>query len=390
MPSASSIVATTIAATVLVAGTGVAYSAFGGDTPTRGQVIRVIDGDTVDVRYGGDDHRIRLLNVDAPETKHPDEVVECLGPEATDFLTERLQPGDEVRLEFDEELLDRYGRELAGVFEGGDLVNAEVARAGLGVPVLFEPNERFYDEVVAAFEEARESEVGMFSPDAACTLEARAERYADSVTSLEGQAGEPTPENVDAAAAAADEGTELLALIDAAEPGSLAAAGMPRDSVSELRSRVAELRDRAAAVVEERQAEVARIAEEAREKAAAKKAREEAEAEHEAEEKAREEEQARRAAEQAAAEQAAAEAAAAEEARRAEAARQQQPAPQQPAAPNPAPAPDPQPAPSPEPPAARPGAGYTGCRAYVGGPYIDDQGRAYTPIDCETKQPINP
>lgn len=67
-----------------------------------------------------------------------------------------------------------------------------------------------------------------------------------------------------------------------------------------------------------------------------------------------------------------------------------QPAPSNGPAPQPAPEPAPQPVPRPAPPAPGPGAGYTGCRAYVGGPYIDDQGRPYTPIDCETRKPIVP
>lgn len=43
------------------------------------------------------------------------------------------------------------------------LVNAQNAAAGLGVAVLFGPNERFYAEVKAA---------GLFSPSIACTVPA--------------------------------------------------------------------------------------------------------------------------------------------------------------------------------------------------------------------------
>lgn len=118
---------------------GVAYAASSG----RIVVDRVIDGDTIDVRMGGDTVRVRLLNIDAPETKDPNEPVECLGPEASKFLSDRLPPGTEITLEYDVERKDRYGRTLAGVFESGHLVNAEIAAAGLGAPVVFEPNRRF-------------------------------------------------------------------------------------------------------------------------------------------------------------------------------------------------------------------------------------------------------
>lgn len=136
----------------------------------RATVDRVIDGDTVDVRLAGDVVRVRLLNVDTPETKHPNKAVQCMGPEATELLESLLAPGDEVVLQYDEERLDRYGRTLAGVFEDGALVNAQIARAGLGVPVVFEPNRRFYPEVEAAWREAERGEKGLNQPGLECSL----------------------------------------------------------------------------------------------------------------------------------------------------------------------------------------------------------------------------
>ena len=55
-----------------------------------GEVVRVIDGDTLVINFEGEDQRVRLLNIDTPETKHPDKAVECLGPEATAFLESML------------------------------------------------------------------------------------------------------------------------------------------------------------------------------------------------------------------------------------------------------------------------------------------------------------
>lgn len=133
-------------------------------------VVRVVDGDTVEVERDGAPVTVRLLNVDTPETKHPNKAVQCLGPEATDLLESLLEPGDRVVLQYDQERTDRYGRTLAGVFEGDDLVNAEIARAGLGAPVVFEPNRRFYPEVRAAWEEAERAEVGLHQPRLDCSL----------------------------------------------------------------------------------------------------------------------------------------------------------------------------------------------------------------------------
>jgi micrococcal nuclease len=146
-----------------------------GDGRDEATVVRVIDGDTIDAEVGGRTERIRLLNVDTPETKHPQEPVQCLGPEATEYLESLLTPGDRIELEYDVERTDRYDRTLAGVFKDDALVNADIAEAGLGVAVLYEPNERFYDEVLEAQQRAEEAGEGLHDPAIDCTLPGRAQ-----------------------------------------------------------------------------------------------------------------------------------------------------------------------------------------------------------------------
>ncbi|PQZ92331.1 hypothetical protein CQ018_12580 [Arthrobacter sp. MYb227] len=135
-------------------------------------VVRIIDGDTIVADISGTDTTVRLLNIDTPETKHPDKPVECLGQEATDFTESLLAPGDKVTLAYGIERLDPYGRTLAGVYKDEKLVNAQIAAAGLGVAVLFQPNERFYAEVKAAEEAAQTAATGLFSQAIACTVPA--------------------------------------------------------------------------------------------------------------------------------------------------------------------------------------------------------------------------
>ncbi len=126
----------------LVVGGGVSVAA-ANRTDATATVTKVVDGDTIDVRYGGEEHRVRLLNIDTPESVDPNSPVECLGPEASDWLEQRLPVGTQVRLEHDQERLDKYDRELAAVFVGDDLINAEIARAGLGVAMSVAPNVKF-------------------------------------------------------------------------------------------------------------------------------------------------------------------------------------------------------------------------------------------------------
>ncbi|MGP5732527.1 thermonuclease family protein [Arthrobacter rhombi] len=158
------------------------------DTPSSSgadaTVVRVVDGDTLVASLDGTVETIRLLNVDTPETKKPNTPVQCLGPEATEYLRQRLPAGTGVHLEYDVERTDRYDRTLAGVYLDGDLVNADIAREGLGVAVLFEPNHRFHDEVLAAQQEALEEETGLFSATVECTVPAQIESAIDQLATV--------------------------------------------------------------------------------------------------------------------------------------------------------------------------------------------------------------
>lgn len=171
------------AALVIVAGASVGVRALA-DDDDHGEVVRVIDGDTLVARIDGQETTVRLLNVDTPETKHPDLPVQCQGPEATAFLTQRLPTGTNIDLEYDEERTDRYRRTLAGVRESGSLVNAEIAAVGLGLPVVFEPNERFYDEVRAASRTAESQGKGLFSPEIECTPAALVQQTGQAVGAI--------------------------------------------------------------------------------------------------------------------------------------------------------------------------------------------------------------
>ena len=121
-------------------------------------VERVVDGDTIIVRGVG---RIRLIGVDTPETVHPRRPVEFFGREASAF-TKRMLEGKRVRLEYDWERTDRYGRTLAYVrLLDGTLLNAEIIRQGYGHAYTRFPF-RYLDEFRRYEREAREAGRGLW------------------------------------------------------------------------------------------------------------------------------------------------------------------------------------------------------------------------------------
>jgi micrococcal nuclease len=106
---------------------------------TTATVTRVVDGDTVEVSLGGESEDVRYIGVDTPETVAPGQPVECFGKPASHF-NEHLVEGERVRLAFDDERRDRYGRLLAYVYLGPVFVNAELVRRGYARTLTIAPN----------------------------------------------------------------------------------------------------------------------------------------------------------------------------------------------------------------------------------------------------------
>jgi len=126
-----------------------------------GVVDHFIDGDTLDVVVRGQSLRIRLLNIDAPET-YPE--VECKGPEAAARLRQLAPLGSTVGLSYDVERTDQYGRTLAAlILADGRNASEVLAAEGLGEAVLFEPNDRDFEAVRAAEAEAERAGLGIYS-----------------------------------------------------------------------------------------------------------------------------------------------------------------------------------------------------------------------------------
>lgn len=136
-------------------------------------VTEVIDGESFVVTEGFRSYEVRLLNVDTPDLVGSHDVPQCLGREAADYLSSLLPAGTPVTLVKDGATKDRFGRVLAGVYRDGALVNAEVTRAGFGVPIVYESNYRFFPDVASTASQAQANQVGLFDPKVDCTLAAK-------------------------------------------------------------------------------------------------------------------------------------------------------------------------------------------------------------------------
>lgn len=319
------------------------------------EVIKVVDGDTVDVRIGGQDERVRLLNVNAPEDNAVTGESECLGAEATAALKRLLPIGSSIDLAYDEVRHDRYGRLLAKVTTAAGIsAAAALISQGLAVPAEYGDNARYLTESNSAAADAEAAQAGIFSPMVECGPVAAIEALQS------GAAAVTSPTRQQSSAELATTKTAAIAVLStvaAAKATANAVAWVTPDirdrwlrGIADIETQMISYRDDASAfspIAAAREAETERLAAEAAE----------------------------------AARQAEAERVAAEAARQAEEQRQAQAAP----------------------PSQQSGSepstggststggydGYTGCRAYgSGGTSIDEQGRPYTKIDCTTKLPL--
>jgi micrococcal nuclease len=128
------------------------------------QVLRVVDGDTVQVRVEGRHERVRYIGIDTPESVRPGAPVQCFAKRASAFNA-RLVVGERVRLVSDAERRDRYGRLLAYVYRVRDglFVNAELVRRGYARTLTIPPNVAYAAEFRRLAAAARRKGRGLWS-----------------------------------------------------------------------------------------------------------------------------------------------------------------------------------------------------------------------------------
>jgi len=129
-------------------------------TDGTGRVVSITDGDTLRLEVDGTELRVRLIGIDTPEV-YPD--VECFGPEAEVALAALAAPGSSIGFAYDRDPRDQYDRELMYLFTAdGTLINLELVAQGYAKAVLFEPNDRYWNDLRAVERSAQDAGLGLW------------------------------------------------------------------------------------------------------------------------------------------------------------------------------------------------------------------------------------
>lgn len=110
-------------------------------------VVSITDGDTIQVRIGSETRRLRYIGIDTPERNQP-------GYQAAKDANAHLVAGQRVYLERD--CRDDDGERLLRYvwLADGRMVNEELVRMGVALPVRYPPDTRHHLRLEAAAREA--------------------------------------------------------------------------------------------------------------------------------------------------------------------------------------------------------------------------------------------
>lgn len=134
-----------------------------GELTEEGIVTAVYDGDTIKVMLGGDrEVVVRLIGINSPELEDSRDEVRFYALMAKRFVFYHLYK-KRVKLLYDWEKTDKYGRSLAYVLLEGRLLNEFILRKGFASVFLKYPfREDYRQRFIQAQEEAKEEEEGLW------------------------------------------------------------------------------------------------------------------------------------------------------------------------------------------------------------------------------------
>lgn len=154
-----------------------------------GTVQWVTDGDSLRALVEGNSYRVRLICVDAPETKSNDKALKDskrlkqsisqiidAGFQSKKFLESLLKTGSKIKIVPGEEKFDAHGRLLGYVYTAdGTFINKKMIESGYAGVLCYSPNDDKAQEFIETMHAAKTSKRGLWA-DASVNLTERWKR----------------------------------------------------------------------------------------------------------------------------------------------------------------------------------------------------------------------
>jgi len=103
-------------------------------------VTKVVDGDTFHITYDNEDYKVRMLDIDTPESVKSGVDPQPYAVKSSDF-TKKALTGKKIKLVFEKDITDQYGRLLAHIIlVDGTYYNALMVQNGYAIAVFYSPN----------------------------------------------------------------------------------------------------------------------------------------------------------------------------------------------------------------------------------------------------------
>lgn len=132
------------------------------------KVVKVVDGDTIDISYYGKTERVRLIGINAPESVDPRKPAACFGKESA-LEARKLLDGKYVQIEADktQDDRDKYGRLLRYVTtREGLFFNLEIVKRGFAYEFTYKVPYKYQTEFKSAQDGAKNSKLGLWAESA--------------------------------------------------------------------------------------------------------------------------------------------------------------------------------------------------------------------------------
>jgi micrococcal nuclease len=147
----------------ILVGFFISVSLIAGAAPAAAQTWHAVkwvnDGDTIVLDTG---QRVRYIGINTPEIDHEDQKAQPYGYQAKSY-NKSLVGSQKIRLEYDTERRDRYGRDLAYVYlKDHTFINARLLEAGLAFYLYRKPNLKYGEILLKAQQDAMVSAKGLW------------------------------------------------------------------------------------------------------------------------------------------------------------------------------------------------------------------------------------